>query len=525
MHGLTPKDIFAGRYLLRKRLEQSRFSESWLVHNDMVGGEQVLRIYAPLDEQGCRAFRREFANAYHLAHPRLLRMDYFDVHNSRPYLVLPYFQRSSAQKMAGRLNEGEIARIMRDIGEALAFIHQPAFGVVHRDVRPESILLSDSGDYLLGVFGVGKGLQELFSNHFSEEEVAASRDTGKAYQPPEWFREEQGAAAAGVEAAADIWALGATLYELAAGRPPFGQSGGEGQRSGQELLALPPPFSLPLSNILHHCMAEEPEERPSAEKLRKMAENYLSSGQWPAEYLGDMGLNRPPERPAMAWIASYRRIAAAVLFAAIMAAGLLWAWPKLDVAGYFAGNRNLERDNAAVQPVAHRTPEENARLPERDIDIPAWEEPAETTESGSLPPSPSFQEPAVSPPPPEQKQEEGPVRKEAENTPPAPVPAPEKTPKKNTSGEQAARPGNDTAAKGPALKPQFNDAMGKWGYTDRKGNWIIWPQFEEAGPFIGGKAKVAKKGGGDVRQAYFLKPDGSLVPVEETEIVDTENNR
>ncbi len=526
MQGLNPKDVFAGRYLLRKRLVQGRFSESWLVHNEMVGNEQVLRVYAPLDEQGCRAFRREFARAYHLTHPRLLRVTYFDVHEGRPYLVLPHFRRGSTRRMAGKLSEGEIARIMRDIGGALAFIHQPAYDVVHRDVRPESILLSDSGNYLLNIFGVGAGLQEEFYRHFSEEDIIVSREAGKAYQPPEWFQEEK----AGIGPAADIWALGATLYELASGRPPFGQSGGEGQLSGQEPPALPSPFSLPLSNILSHCMAESPKARPSADSLRKMAEDYLESGQWPAHYLGDEAHRWQPARAAIVWKAAYNRIAAVILVIALLAAGLLWAWPKLNIGDYFAGNQNQERDPAVVQPMARKTPETNAEPPEtgqaeKGETIPASDMPAKPTESGSRSPAPP-PEPAVreTPPPPVQTQEERPARKEAENAVPSRSPSPEKAPKKNLSGEQATQPGTDATSGERLLQPRFNEVMGKWGYVDKKGEWIIWPQFEEAGPFIEGKAKVARKGSGEKLKAYYLEPDGTLTPVEEAEVVDNEND-
>ncbi|MCB0598658.1 MAG: hypothetical protein KDD28_31585, partial [Phaeodactylibacter sp.] len=120
MNELRPKSLFADRYRLRKRMGEGVLWEAWLADNEMAGYEQVVKIFAPVDEPGGRAFRREFARAYHLMHPRLLRATYFDISEDRPYLVMPYCRRGSARRLVGKLDEGEVARVMRDVGGALA---------------------------------------------------------------------------------------------------------------------------------------------------------------------------------------------------------------------------------------------------------------------------------------------------------------------------------------------------------------------------------------------------------------------
>lgn len=529
MQSLNPKDLFADRYRLRKRLAQDGFSESWLADNEMIGSEQVLKIYNPLDDQGCKAFRREFAQAYHLAHPKLLRVTYFDVYRQRPYLVLPYFRRGTTARLAGKLGEAEVARVMRDVGGALAFIHQPAYNIVHRDVRPDNIMLDDRGHYLLSIFGIGSELQEVFYGQSGEEEADASGNAGLAplaYQAPEYFNEEEKNS---IEAASDVWSLGATLYELASGRLPFGRAGGEAQLPGVHLADLPAPFSLPLCNILRHCMEESPEARPSAQNLWQLAEDYLNTGQWPARYGGDGRRNReagkrnrirPPKRRI--------GFGMAILAGLLVVAGLLLAWPG------GINFRNNQVNNERAVPgnggpisqglsVENSEPQETA-LESKEAPAPARKTAEENEGGGVLPENGQATlktEPTVPAEPELRKPVERTITQrpaEDKNLPPKDTKAVRPPEKKQNKPE----PGKE--AKKPQLKPRFDKATGKWGYIDQAGTWIIWPQFEEAAPFEGGKARVAKKGKDDEVKPYYLSLAGELTPINEAEVVENKEN-
>ena len=530
MNDLRSKTLFAGRYRLRKRLGQGSLWEAWLADNEMAGYEQVVKIFAPLDEPGGRAFRREFARSYHLMHPRLLRATYFDIHENQPYLVMPYYRRGSTKTLAGKLDEGEIARAMRDIGGALAYIHQPAYRIVHRDIQPDNILLSDKGDYLLSDSGISSELREAFHRYAEENDIALSSDAGmapSAYLAPECSGQHE---KDDELMASDIWALGATLYELAAGRPPFGQQGGEGQASGQPIPDLPSSFSPGLSNILKHCMAKGPWGRPSGENLRQMADGYLESGQWPAQYTDDTSQRWQPGKWAAmpTGLLKNARVGVAAL-AILLGVIAVLAWPKLSNQNNLPGTNGALTDTDMVQPltqnqiIQQNEPQDTA-VSGKDLNGLAQEAP----EAPAINDAPPEGTPPANPEKTALQLPAGETAKSAvpaETTPgPSTPPAPEKPPKKSAPVAPPDTPQADITAKGQPIEPRFNVITGNWGYMDSKGTWAIWPQFEEAAPFEDGRAKVAKKGTDGKLRYYYLDPNGVLSLIPERDTVEVTKN-
>ncbi|MCB9039693.1 MAG: protein kinase [Lewinellaceae bacterium] len=530
MNELRPKSLFADRYRLRKRMGEGVLWEAWLADNEMAGYEQVVKIFAPVDEPGGRAFRREFARAYHLMHPRLLRATYFDISEDRPYLVMPYCRRGSARRLVGKLDEGEVARVMRDVGGALAYIHQPAYRLMHRDVQPDNIMLSDKGDYLLSDSGISPELREAFQQHAEREGLSLPDDAGmvpSAYRAPESFGEE------GDELmASDIWALGATLYELAAGHPPFGQQGGKGQSFGQPTPSLPSTFSPGLSNILKHCLSKGPWGRPSAENLRLMAEGYLNSGQWPAQYFEDRDGGWKQGREAKIWKPLFK-LAGFVLLAGIVAALGMLALPRVNNENNLAWNKAVEPETITNQTGAASLPTENheldyAKLEPENVNS-SIEEATEAVvapveaQPESSPPAPQLPQVARKTEPPAAPKAKEPAV-ESKKPAPRPAPAPGDTMEKEAPGKKTNDPKPAKEAKEQLPKPKFDKATGKWGYVDNTGMWIFYPQFEEAGPYQEGKAKVSKKGNDGELKSFYLFLNGGMAPIPEPDLVENQDN-
>jgi tRNA A-37 threonylcarbamoyl transferase component Bud32/tetratricopeptide (TPR) repeat protein len=209
-------------------------------------------------EERLRQARRcaaRLARAHHPALPRIVT-----VGQSGPiaYVVSELVEGGTLRTAidAGPLAEPAIVRLARGLAGALAELHH--LGLVHRDVKPENIVLRPSGEPELIDFDLAARLDAA-----AEAEVAGTL----TYSPPE----QTGVLRALVDGRSDLYSLGAVLFECAAGQPPFGASGQLGLPSGAAAPALRdlnPAISPTLSAILAKLLAQNPNDRyQSAESL------------------------------------------------------------------------------------------------------------------------------------------------------------------------------------------------------------------------------------------------------------------
>jgi serine/threonine-protein kinase len=162
---------------------------------------------------GPERFLREIEVAAHLQHPHILPLFDSGRIDSVLYYVMPYVE---GESLRGRLaREGQLAveealRLGGQVADALAHAH--ARGVVHRDVKPENILL-ESGHAVVADFGIARAIGAA-----GGEQLTA---TGLALGTPQYMSPEQAAGERDVDGRSDIYALGCVLYEMLAGTPPF----------------------------------------------------------------------------------------------------------------------------------------------------------------------------------------------------------------------------------------------------------------------------------------------------------------
>ena len=162
---------------------------------------------------GPERFQREIKLAARLQHPHILTVHDSGEAAGRLWFTMPYVEGETLrQRLAreGQLPLDDALRIAREVADGLDFAHRR--GVIHRDVKPENILLND-GHALVADFGISRGLA-------ADEPGEALTETGVALGTPAYMSPEQ-ATGQQVDARTDVYALGAVLYEMLAGEPPF----------------------------------------------------------------------------------------------------------------------------------------------------------------------------------------------------------------------------------------------------------------------------------------------------------------
>ena len=163
---------------------------------------------------GADRFRREVAIASTLEHPRILNALDAGTTNDSLYLVMPFVRGESLRDRMRRdrqLPVAEAVTIAKEVAEALAYAH--ARGFVHRDVKPENILLED-GHAIVADFGIARVItQNVDSDTLTR--------TGVAVGTPLYMSPEQSAAEKTIDGRSDEYSLGCVLYEMLIGEPPF----------------------------------------------------------------------------------------------------------------------------------------------------------------------------------------------------------------------------------------------------------------------------------------------------------------
>jgi uncharacterized membrane protein YhaH (DUF805 family) len=257
--------LFHDRYRLLKLLGRGGFSEVWMAEDAKTGVIVALKVYAPgmgLDEDGRELFSREFSMVFNLNHSNLVRPSHYDVCERMPYLIMPYCERGSAKKLTGNISETEAWKFIYDVASGLAYLHAQASAVIHQDIKSDNILIDSNGCYQITDFGISSKVRSTLRKSVGKESSGGTL----AYMSPERFGRDNIPIKSG-----DIWALGATLYELLTGDVPFGEHGGLIQKSGAEIPNLPGNYSTELKEIVYRCLSVDPWDRPTAEALVEWA--------------------------------------------------------------------------------------------------------------------------------------------------------------------------------------------------------------------------------------------------------------
>jgi eukaryotic-like serine/threonine-protein kinase len=282
------RNALADRYRIERVLGEGGMATVYLAEDVKHRRKVAVKVMRPelAATLGADRFLREIEIAAQLSHPHIL-----PVHDSGEtrgvlYYVMPYVEGESLRdrvQREGRLAMDEALQLAREVAEALGYAHKR--GIIHRDIKPANIMLGE-GHALVADFGIAR----------ATDGGQALTQTGLAVGTPQYMSPEQATGERDIDARADVYAIGAVLYEMLAGQPPY--SGPTPQailarsltEEVQPLTAVRPEIPAPVAAVVARAMARRPADRYASggelEQALASARDALRSGAVPVAGAG-----------------------------------------------------------------------------------------------------------------------------------------------------------------------------------------------------------------------------------------------
>ncbi len=313
-------------YRLERELGGGGMSRVFVATETALNRKVVIKFLAPELAAGVSAdrFRREIQLAARLHHPHIVPLlaageVKLEGDQTLLYYTMPLVDGESLRaRLArdGKLQPSEALRIFREVTDALAYAHGQ--GVVHRDIKPDNILLS-GGHAEVADFGVAKAL----SSANSTDPALTATSIGMVIGTPAYMSPEQVTGDPNVGPLADIYSLGVTVHEMLGGKAPF--TGPTAQsvlaahltQEAPSLDTLRSDLPPALAPLVRRCLAKDPAGRPvSASDLLRQLEQVVQPTPQPGTLASAI-----PTKPHRRWMS----IGAGAAVAAIVLAGLWFA--------------------------------------------------------------------------------------------------------------------------------------------------------------------------------------------------------
>ena len=323
---------------LRERL-QAALGSTYTLERELSGGMSrvfvameaalarrvVVKVLPPERTYGVNVdrFRREIQVAAQLQHPHIVPVLSAGDADGLLYYTMPFVAGESLRtRLAGRtepLPIHDAVRILRDVASALAFAHQ--LGIVHRDIKPDNVLLAGDSAALAD-FGIAKALSAAASPD------AALTTAGVALGTPAYMAPEQAMGDDKMDHRADLYSLGAMAYELLSGEPPFPRASPQAVLVAHAIEAAPPlvarrPDVPPLLGaMVARLLEKRPEDRPQhAEDVIRVLDGVAT----PSGGTATVQVYRPRARRR------WPLVAAALGVLALAAGWFIWRRGRMEV--------------------------------------------------------------------------------------------------------------------------------------------------------------------------------------------------
>ena len=216
-YGLLPGDRLEG-FILKKRLGAGGMGDVWLAEQESMQRECAVKILSPdltVHQQFITRFMQEVKSSGKLQHQNIVTAYYAGEYDGMFYLAMECVSGENLDtilKEKGQLDEDTVLKVARATAEALDYAWTD-FRLIHRDLKPSNIMIDDSNKVKILDFGIAKSLDGKDNAHLTQ--------TGAILGTPYYMSPEQASKNGELDCRSDIYSLGAVLYHLLAGEPPF----------------------------------------------------------------------------------------------------------------------------------------------------------------------------------------------------------------------------------------------------------------------------------------------------------------
>lgn len=274
-----------GAYSIDRELGGGGMSRVFVARDETLGRDVVIKVIAPENAEGLSAerFEREVKLAARLQQANIVPVLSAGTSGTLPYYTMPFVR---GESLRARLATGiplpipEAVSILRDVARALAYAH--AEGVVHRDIKPDNILLS-GGAAVVTDFGIAKAI--VVSRTQTNNAATGLTQAGASLGTPAYMAPEQALGDPGTDYRADIYAWGIVAWELLGGAHPFAERAtiqaliaAHIAETPSSLAARRPEVPQALAALVMRCLEKNPAMRPaSASELLATVESVNTS--------------------------------------------------------------------------------------------------------------------------------------------------------------------------------------------------------------------------------------------------------